>query len=204
MTRPPDTGGEIVLRDQTGGAFRGELDDLRGAFITVRLFEDRARPFTQLEKMLVTWADGPGVNFLPVQLVDSPGPATWIAEIVGEPWQEQRRQYLRAALSGTVSLSPAHPSAVQDIQTTEGSLVDLSEAGLRCAVGSRWPYLTTPTTPVTVRITVDELSFTLAAKVLYGRPMGRHDGTLEVVVVFDRPVPQAELLAELTRRAGAR
>jgi hypothetical protein len=70
-------------------------------------------------------------------------------------------------------------------------------------VSSHRPYLSTPATPIQVRITVDELSFTLSGKVLYGRPMARHDGMLEVVVVFDRPVAHAEQLRELTRRTGA-
>ena len=108
-----------------------------------------------------------------------------MAEIVGEAWQEQRRQFLRAAIAGTVALSPTPGSGVPDTQPAEGSLVDLSEAGLRCAVGSRREYLTMPTTPVTVRITMADLDLTLAGKILYGRPMARRDGMLEVVVVFD-------------------
>jgi hypothetical protein len=48
--------------------------------------------------------------------------------------------------------------------------------------------------PVTVHLTFPSDQFALAGHVLTGRPAGRTDLRLEVVVLFDRPVVRIEEL----------
>jgi hypothetical protein len=193
MNRQPEVGMAVILRDQSGGSHRGHVRSLTHGHIGIVIDEGREQPFPLKARVLVTWPDDLGLVCLPSMVVQAPTGTnlSWIVQVVGTPWREQRRRYLRAALSGTIRLRPTGTPAAEAVQ---GHLIDLSEAGLRCAIDERHLDLREATTPVIVSLDLDDDDFELAGKVLYGRPVARQQLELEVVILFDRPVVQLDLL----------
>jgi hypothetical protein len=193
MTRAPEAGTLVVLRDQTGGAHRAQLVNVMDGHLGLLLDNPRGQSFELSGRLLVTWPDKFGLVCLPcisVRLADH-ADTRLIVQIAGESWREQRRKFPRAPLTGEVGLrSPEQPG----IGLVKGRLIDLSEAGLRCAIDERHTALREPKTFVTVVLSLDETELELPGKVLYGRPIAREDLKLEVVILFDRPVLKVELL----------
>ncbi|UQX89620.1 hypothetical protein M6D93_06330 [Jatrophihabitans telluris] len=196
----PPRGSIVVLRSQAGESHRGRVVGTSPGHVAFELEDDQDRTFGLRERVLVTWPEEGGIICLPTTVIDVPvwEDRGWLAEIAGEPWNEQRRKYARAVIEGTVSLRRRHSTSF-DIAI--GDLVDLSEAGLRCTISTRFADLAEPETEVTLTLVVDEDEFELNGKVLYGRQSARSDGRLEFVVLFDRPVLQSERLRLITARA---
>jgi hypothetical protein len=193
MVQLPERGADIVLRTQSGASHRGAVVGNSPGRLAFELEEDYDRTFMIDERVLVTWPDPAGVTCLPSVIVDTPlyDDRAWLAQAVGEPWNEQRRAYIRASLRGTVALRRVGSDGL-DIAV--GDLIDLSEAGLRCSIGERHGALAEPGTEITLTLELGEEEFELPGKVLYGRHAARTDGRLEFVVIFDRPVVQVERL----------
>jgi hypothetical protein len=193
MTRTPPAGTVVVVRDQTGGAHRAQLVNVMEGHLGLLLENPRGAAFEVSTRLLVTWPDKFGLVCLPCLSVRLPDESDTrlIVQVSGDSWREQRRQYQRARLSGVVGLrSPEQPG----VGVVKGLLIDLSEAGLRCAIDERHTALREPKTLVTVVLDLDENELELPGKVLYGRPIAREDLKLEVVILFDRPVVKVDLL----------
>jgi hypothetical protein len=170
--------------------------------VAFELEEDRDRTFMLDERVLVTWPDSAGVMCLPSIVIDVPlyEDRAWLVQASGDSWNEQRRQYVRAALAGSVALRRS-----DSLDIAIGDLIDLSEAGLRCTIGARHAAMAEPGTEVITSVVLgDDEDFQLPGKVLYGRHTARADGRLEFVVLFDRPVVQVERLRFHIKRAEVR
>lgn len=200
MVQLPERGAAIVLRTQSGASHRGAVVGNAPGRLAFELEDDYDRTFMIDERVLVTWPDPAGVTCLPSVIVDTPlyEDRAWLAQAVGEPWNEQRRAYVRAHLTGTVALRRVGSDGL-DIAV--GDLIDLSEAGLRCSISERHASLAEPGTEVTLTLELGEDEFELPGKVLYGRQAARADGRLEFVVIFDRPVIPVERLRYHIKRA---
>jgi hypothetical protein len=193
VIRLPEAGASVVLRDQAGGAHRARLVNIMEGHLGLLLDEPRDQTFAVSSRLLVTWPDKFGLICLPCLSVRLPDQADTrlIVQVSGESWREQRRQFPRARVGGEVTLrSPEQPG----LPPVRGKLIDLSEAGLRCAIDERHTALREPKTLVSVVLDLDENELELPGKVLYGRPIAREDRALEVVILFDRPVVKVELL----------
>ncbi|CAN5370511.1 hypothetical protein BH10ACT8_BH10ACT8_15070 [soil metagenome] len=195
MTQHPPLGAEVILRDQSGGFHRATLSYYGDARVTVELAADTDARFQPRDRVLVTWPEPTGLICLPTQLAGHhpDDVLVWTADIVGDPWPEQRRQHERANIPGYVELYRADPAS--DQTRVDGPVLDLSEAGLRCGLSEPQASMFKPSTPVELRLSLggaDDLR--LPGRVLYARSTARADKLLEVVVVFDRPVSQAEEL----------
>ena len=198
----PHRGTRIVLRGRTGATYPGKAIAVSSGRLAFELDNDHDRAFMPDERILVTWTDTDGVITVPAKVVDVPlyEDRAWLVETAGDAWNEQRRQYFRAPLAGSVALR--RPDSF-DIAV--GDLIDLSEAGLRCRIGERHRPLAEPGTELVVSVVLGEdEDFQLPGKVLYGRHASRPDGGLEFVVLFDRPVVQVERLRFHIRQAELR
>jgi hypothetical protein len=199
MSRRPAAGADVVVRDQSGGSHHARMVDVNAERLGLHFVEGADATFHQRDRILVTWPEPVGLICLPAVLLEqSPlRPAVWLADVVGDPWPEQR-QYPRASISGTVGL---RPRLRPDLPTASGVLLDLSEVGLRCAVEQDYPEFAVPATAADIELAVDAGALTLTGKILYGRPTGSAEHRLELVVVFDRPVRQLEGLRDLIHRS---
>jgi hypothetical protein len=194
MSAEPVPGTEAVLRAQTGEAHRARIVAVMSGRVSFELSDTQDdRTFAWNERLLITWPDDTGLTCLPVVVVEQPDEddTIWLSQIVAEAWHEQRRRHVRKAVEGTVSLRRLYAEA---IDAAFASLIDLSEAGLRCALDERYLDLGEPGTLVALTLELPDDQFDLTGTVLYARYAAREDRRVECVVVFDRPVAHLERL----------
>jgi hypothetical protein len=191
------------MSEQSGTAYSTEVIESQQSFLTVRepmnLPSQDAVPVGS--RLLVTWTEAQGRIHLPVILAARGEDETWVLDVTAEPWREQRRRYDRTAvdLIETVQLRPAAPGSDEDAAT--GQLVDLSEVGLRCAVKDPPEYLNVAGTPVEVQLVLSGAAMNIPGKVMQTRA-GRPEEPREVVILFDRPVVQAEQIRDYVSRSA--
>lgn len=187
----------IVLRDQHGGMYRSEvLQSRHNQLVLARPADEAGRPLVPGTRLLVTWPDDKSLLVLPVVLVDRQdqnGTETLITSIDGASWREERRQYARSAIAASLHIYFAGENP-GDINEAAGELIDLSEVALRCVVSAANQALCRPRTPVSAEVQVDGDVFEIPGHVLLGKQTDREDAGLELVVLFDRPVPRVEEL----------
>jgi hypothetical protein len=153
---------------------------------------------------VLSWPDDEGLVCLPVELAEEIESNTgdfWLVEVAGRPWREQRREYVRSSLKGTVEigyLAKTDAGAVLELVAV-GELIDVSEAGLRCAVSAEHEVLCVPETPVALDLRLDDEWFSMSGKVLTGKPNAREDARWEVVILFNRPVEAAARIRQHVR-----
>jgi hypothetical protein len=192
----PDIRTEVVLRDQAGGAYRGEVLNVHGPNVVLAPMDAAVDPPPTGTRLLVTWPDARGLVCLPVlfaETISTDDEPNWVVEAVGESWREQRRQHVRAAIDAQMQIVYAFADGAV---TVGAHLIDLSEVGLRCAVEAENDALCVASTHVKVHLDLGKDQLEVDGKVLYGRPGARRDGRLEVAILFNRPVPQAERIRE--------
>jgi PilZ domain len=201
MAAEPSAGYELIIRDQNGSAHRAVATAVTPGRIAFRFIEDRSGQFGLDERLLVTWPDDASLVCLPVLVDELPDEFddAWLVRAVGDPWREQRRRYIRAAISGTVWLRLLGANVAEGIPA---ELIDLSEAGLRCAIDPDHLELGEPDALLSLILEVPGDQFEMTGRVLYARPVAREDGRPECVVVFDRPVPQVEVLRQHVNGEG--
>lgn len=202
----PEQGAVVQLRDQHGSAHRSEVVDrdqqLPGTLLLSPPEDLPADcPFSPGTRLLVSWPDDHSYWVLPVLLVEL-RPAgeqqLLVAEVDDDAWREERRQYARSMLDASVEIdlevvdeNEQHgPSGV----VTE--LIDLSEVALRGVVSRDHRDWFQPHVPVAVRLVMSGDRFDIAGTVLLSKPAARLDHGLEVVVMFDRPVPRVDELRQ--------
>jgi len=207
MTRMPEQGAVVQLRDQHGSAHRSEVVERRSQNPGTLLLAPPADlpvdcPYSPGTRLLVSWPDDHSYWVLPVVLVElqpSGEQRLLVAEVDDDAWREERRQYVRSTLDASVEIDldvvdendqrgPAGVTAV---------LIDLSEVALRGVVHPEHRDWFAPQVPVTVRLILSGDRFELTGHVLLAKPAADHG--LEVVVLFDRPVPRVE---DLRRHLG--
>jgi hypothetical protein len=167
--------------------------------------------FTDGAPLMITWPDENGINAVPAELVASRTEGAvglWVVQVVGAPWREQRRAFVRVAIMGPIKLTvlAAGPAAdtlatkpvdaTPDIarqQTTGPSnaatslssrLIDLSEAAVRCALPTAGIEAVQPGTSVTVDFHAGDRDFSLPGTVLKLADSQRQAGRTEAVVTF--------------------
>jgi RNase P/RNase MRP subunit p29 len=204
MTRMPEQGAEVQLRDQHGSAHRSEVierdQQLPGTLLLAPPADlPPARPFSLGTRLLVSWPDDHSYWVLPVRLVEL-RPAgeqqLLVAEVDDDAWREERRQYARSALDAEVQidLEVVDEDDVRGPAGVAAELIDLSEVALRGVVQPAYRDWFVPKVPVTVRLALSGDRFELAGTVLLAKPAARLDHGLEVVILFDRPVPRVDEL----------
>jgi hypothetical protein len=206
MTRMPEQGAHVELRDQQGGAHRSEVverDQQLPGTLLLSPPEDLPAdcPFSLGTRLLVSWPEDGAYWVLPVLLVElrpAGGQRLLVAEVDDDAWREERRQFARSTLDASVEID----LEVIDEQDQPGpvgvpaELIDLSEVALRGVVRPDHRDWFQPEVPVTVRLVLSGDRFDITGTVLLAKPAARTDHGLEVVVIFDRPVARVEELRE--------
>lgn len=202
----PEQGAEVQLRDQHGGAHRSEVVDrdqqLPGTLLLSPPEDLPADcPFAPGTRLLVSWPEDSAYWVLPVLLVELRPVGEQqllVAEVDDDAWREERRQYARSNLDASVELDlevvDEHDERGPSGVTAE--LIDLSEVALRGVVAPEHRDWFQPDVPVTVRLSLCGDRFDIAGTVLLAKPAARADHGLEVVVMFDRPVPRVDELRQ--------
>lgn len=199
----------VVLRDQHGGLYRSEvLQSRHNQLVLSQPTDQTGRELAPGTRLLVTWPDDRSLLVLPVVLVDrheDGGVETLITSVDGASWREERREYARSAIAASLRIYYRDENA-GDITEAAGELIDLSEVALRCVVSAADQALCRPRTPVSAEIEVGSDLFEVPGHVLLGKQTDREDAGLELVVLFERPVPRVEelrlVISELTAAAG--
>lgn len=199
----------VVLRDQHGGLYRSEvLQSRHNQLVLSQPTDQTGRELAPGTRLLVTWPDDRSLLVLPVVLVDrreDGGVETLITSVDGASWREERREYARSAIAASLRIYYRDENA-GDITEAAGELIDLSEVALRCVVSAANQTLCRPRTPVSAEIEVGRDLFEVPGHVLLGKQTDREDAGLELVVLFERPVPRVEelrlVISELTAAAG--
>jgi hypothetical protein len=214
MTRMPERGMSVELRDQRGSAHRSEvLESHRQQPGTLVLTAppDRPaeRPFEPGTRLLVSWPEDGTYWVLPVLLVElraGERAPLLVAEVDDDAWREERREFVRSSLDATVLID----FEAEDSEGGPGprgvpaELIDLSEVALRGILSQDYRDWLVPHMPVTLRIELGGDLFEIGSSVLLAKPAARIDLGLEVVVLFDRPVERVEdLRGHLANRANA-
>ena len=201
MTDVPADGTAVVLRDQQGRAYRSEVARSQPGVLFLRPPRDLPiGAFVLGTRLLVAWPDQTSLLVLPVMLLNvlTAGESGLLAvQVEGTPWRKDRRRYARTTLDA--SLIIGYDGADSQHAETSGELIDLSEVALRSVVPPEHQALCRPRIPVRVRIELASDRFEIAGYVLQGKPTGRLDLGLEVVVLFHRPVDRVE---DLRRHLG--
>lgn len=200
----------VVLRDQHGGLYRSEvLQSRHNQLVLSQPTDQTGRELAPGTRLLVTWPDDRSLLVLPVVLVDrreDGGVETLITSVDGASWREERRQYARSAIAASLRICYRDENT-GDITEAAGELIDLSEVALRCVVSAADQALCRPRTPVSAEIEVGSDLFEVPGHVLLGKQTDREDAGLELVVLFERPVPRVEelrlVISELTAAAAA-
>jgi hypothetical protein len=135
MNGLPATNQLITLRADTGQEFGSRVEGAGETMLTV------ARPLDLPvendlrvgSRIMTAWNVENGVWVLPGQLSQTRREGVvplWDITVIGDPWREQRRSYVRAAVMGTVALR----GTSETLGGFEASAViaDLSEASVRC------------------------------------------------------------------------
>lgn len=192
MEQHPDLGDPIVLRDHDGREHPSTVRDLGNGLLVVA--QPRDVPADEVigtgADVTVTWADSDGVVMvLPTRILavhgDGPVPR-WSLAVTGPAYTQQRRRSDRTAASGPVAIRTV---GGEQSHVVTGSLVDVSEGGVRCAVaaGAADRILMGPP-DVVAEFRLGTVDFAVPGRVEFLRPTADPARLEDLVVVFDEPV----------------
>jgi len=144
--RLPQPGDGVVLHDEDGVEHRSAVH-AAAELLTVRRPAALA-PGTPLligAEVLVSWSAGDNAVCKLRSRIDriryDGDLLLWDLAPIGEPWQEQRRRWSRAALTGPITVTEVAAEARSLPPGVEhGELLDISEVALRCVIpaGAIW------------------------------------------------------------------
>jgi hypothetical protein len=214
----PELNDLVILVDDDENEYRSRVEGIDQGLITVGRPLDllAATPFEVGDELLLTWPDGRGVGVVRTRLVELPREAHlrfWSLEVIGRPWRQQRREYVRASAVGSVRLIPcrtpgeplddnADRSPDEAPPATEGRLIDVSEAAVRVRLARGAEVAGFG--PVIASFAIEGHDFELPGTLTQSAAGATATGD-EVIVVFAQPVGAAEelrrLVFELERRS---
>lgn len=212
MEQHPDVNVAIVLRDDADREYPSRVEDLGSGLLVVAQPRDLPAddgPAAGAE-LSVTWADADGaVMALPTRILaahEAGGLPVWSLVVTGPATSAQRRRSERAPAVGSVAI---RPTGADESDVVTGSLVDVSEGGVRCrvAAGAADRFLA-GAHQVVAEFRLGAVDFAVPGRVEFLRAT-KHPAELEdLVVVFDEPVPDAaalhdEVLAQQARTPEA-
>lgn len=186
-----------MLHDAAGRAHRSRVEGMADGVVTV------ARPL-DLEAdhdlgvgtaWQVSWNIQGGVAVLPTTVIATyleNGLGLWSLMINGVGWVEQRRRFVRVPAYSKVLLRPR--STESDLDPVQGTLVDLSEGALRCAVDKA--HLDEPVLDeeILACFRFGEAEFSVPARVESRRDGVQPVPSSNLIVTFDEPNKDADAL----------
>lgn len=185
----PEAGSAVVLRDQHGGEYLSSIIKTGPLGVTVGAPVDLLHGGLGT-RLLVTWEED-NVQWCAPAVITADNDGSWDVRMTDTPWQEERRRHPRRTYDAAIDI---RYEVDGEERHADGIMIDVSEAALRCAVRREHDQLRVGATPVDITLIIDRELFAFAAYVLTGRPAAREDMRLEVVFLFERPVPNVERL----------
>ena len=198
MELHPNVNDPVLLRDHADREYRSRVEDLGDGLLVVARPHDLPadEAFDTGTELSVAWAgSGGGLTVLPTRLLAAHAEGTlrlWSLVVTGPAFTEQRRRFVRAAAAGDVALRPA---AGKKTDAVTGSLIDVSEGAVRCAVGAgAADGFLGGRNEVIAEFRFGTVDFAVPGRVEFLRPTARPAEFEELVVVFDEPVADADAL----------
>jgi hypothetical protein len=206
----PDDG--VVLQDVNHGEHRSSVYASAPQLLTVRRPAELTpgAPLLIGAELVVSWSSGVDT----VGKVHARIAATryqddvllWDFALLGEPWSEQRRGWVRLQVSGPITVTQVVqegltlPGAVE-----HGDLLDISEVALRCAIPAGAVWASRRYARIRLSFALDEQGLELAGWVLTSRIPPGTPGAREVVAQLEPAPRQAEVLRSYiaARQAGS-
>jgi hypothetical protein len=116
-------------------------------------------------------------------------------QVVGEPWREQRRKWVRVPATGLITVTEVVDGARSLApRTAPGDLLDISEVATRCVIDAQAIWACRRNARVRVSFFLGDDEIDLAGQVFTSSVSSRSPNRREIVVRFDEPVPAAETL----------
>jgi hypothetical protein len=205
----PPSGQTVVILDEDGHEHRSVVEAVtdeqrmelrRPAGLAIGV------PLLIGDVMTLTWTAGENtVGMVRARLVAMRRHdelAVWDVELIGEPWKIERRAHVRVNVDGTIRVSQVvDQDAPTAGRSAEGSLVDISEAAVRCALDAREIWASRRNSHVLVVFELGGHAFELPGRVVAGEIARRNSGLRDVVVSFDQPAEGLEPLRDYLSHA---
>ena len=196
----PDIGSRVAIRgprhEMLNASRIEEASDDRLVVTQPAALPD-GHPYEPGVEFAVSWPNERGLTVVPVRLAAARvevGMPLWYLEITGEPWVEQRREFVRTPISGAVRLTfTASRSA-----TFIAPLLDLSEAGLRCSMAAADAVKhSDPNAPLRLQLDLDGERFDLTGTLARRQQNAMRVDLVDLVAIFDKPVQRADDLRRI-------
>jgi len=186
----------VTLFDHDDREYRSRVEDVDGEVLTVArpldlLADHRFDPGAEL---LVSWAASNGIAVLPVQLIaehTESSVATWSLAPTRDGWIEQRRRYVRVPASGPLALRLR--GGGHAVEALAGTLVDMSEGALRCVVDVALAEAL-ESDLVQAGFRFGDQEFDIPGRIVFRRSGSQPTHVVQLVVLFDEPVREADQL----------
>jgi len=193
----PSLNDTVMLHDVEGREYPSRIEGVEDGVLTV------GKPLNLLQahklgpgsSWLLSWSVKAGIAVLPTRLVaefQEKGLGLWSLTVTGASWVEQRRRFVRVPAFGRVLLHPCTEDA--ELAPVRGTLIDLSEGGLRCSVERSLAHHPTLDADVVARFHFGDLEFAVTGRVTTRRDEDRPVPVTHLVVVFEEPNPDADAL----------
>lgn len=191
----------VTIADFEGREYCSRIEDVGEALLVL------ARPLTlpighEFEigrQLFVSWPDPDGLTLATVTLVDTrvrEHLGLWVTR-VEDLHRQQRRQFVRVPALGPIELVATGGAPGAAFAHVAGQLLDLSEAGLRCALAKADAEAVADAPALLASFSLDGNRFTIPATVLRVEATRRDKQVWQCVLTFDIDEQGA---AELRRR----
>jgi c-di-GMP-binding flagellar brake protein YcgR len=186
----------VTLFDQDDREYRSRVEGVDDEVLTVARPLDLSadHQFDPGVELLVSWSTANGVAVLPVRPIAAHTDglvAIWSLSPTRPGWIEQRRRYVRVPAGGPLALRLRGDG--QAVDALSGTMVDLSEGALRCAVNSALAdALETDLVQASFRF--GDQQFDIPGRIVFRRSGTQPTQAVQLVVLFDEPVREADLL----------
>jgi hypothetical protein len=205
----PDAGRTVTIEDEGGRQHRSRIEHSAAENLTLLRPSQvvAGDPLLIGDTMTLSWAlDAGAVGLVQVKLTAMRrvgDDQVWDVDVVGEPWQAQRRTHLRVPAQGAITVSQVADEAGSAAERrTTGSLIDVSESALRCSVEGDAIWAARRHAGVEVCFTLDEQTLVIKGRVVNSMVSGGATRR-EVVVLFDQPVECVDVLRVYVSRLPA-
>lgn len=201
MDLHPKLADPIVLRVAADREYRSRVVDLGVGLLVVAQAYDQPSELTPVSgsELTVVWTAPDGIaRGLPTRMLNTSGDGAdrrWSLAVTGPAQIELRRRTPRVIVHGPVAVRPA--TGAEDSDPVIGSLVDLSEHGVRFRVGvGEADTFLAGATDVIAEFALENTEFAIPGRAEFLRASSKPTELEELVVVFDEPVTDAEALRE--------
>lgn len=195
----PQQGAGVVLQDEDGGEHRTLVHAAATESLTVRRPAALAPgvPLLIGAELVVSWSSGDnavGKVRARIAAIRYEGSLLlWDLALVGEPWQEQRRRWVRVEVTGPITVTEvADESRTLPAGVEHGELLDISEVALRCVIAAGAIWASRRNARVQLSFSLRDEAFELAGRVLTSRIPAGTPSRREVVAQFESAPEQVE------------